>query len=614
MKSSDASSRNFLILGIEHCLLILPAAVFLTDYFLRYDAPVTALVGHVLLVFPIVWALLLTRTLLMRWSATWMTVALVGLFYWIWTLASVAFYGVVVVGLDSWGMVPTWPMLVAYFPHWRELLSTLGLAPAVLVSIVVCAGAGWWTLICCWLALNRPDASRQMLRNSVLSLMLLSTLAIAGFRVYQASAGLPYVSGEPLMLALNPQLATAAPLRQLQRNSASVLSRPTTLEPYTPPLAAQRRNIILIVGDALRADRMSLFGHQRKTTPYLDHLEATGRLALKVRAHSICAESLCGLMGISRSLFVHELPGQSPNLAQVLRHHGYEVRFILGGDHTNFYGLADALGPSDYYWDGTASGEYVNDDQSVVAETARLPVHIDRPIFIQFHLMSTHALGNKRAPFRQFSPVANHYVRHQLPTDLGRAQAWVRNFYDNGMLQFDHTVREIIDILEQRGYLSNALVIITSDHGEMLGEHGVFGHAYSVRQPALDIPLLMLRFGYEGHPFREVRLPSQVDIAPSILAELETVAPAGWSGRALQLDTDKSTGFSYFQQGEEVGLIDQRDRSATWKFWINLKTQQQHVYRLDIDPSELQDFSAEVPYQLRQEWVTKLLKRAAAGR
>ncbi len=547
--------------------------------------------------------------MLAQWSASRMVYGLIAISYCGWIFASVCFYSAVIVGLDSWGMVPTWPMLVAYSPHWRELLATLGISPMVLFSATLLAGVGLWALLYGWLVLDQRVARTQTLRSSTLLLVLLAMVAIAGFRIHEASEGLPSVSGEPLMLALNPHLATAAPLRKLQKNSAALLARPATLTPYTPPIAAQRRNIILIVGDALRADRMSLFGHQRKTTPYLDSERDAGRIALAARAHSICAESLCGLMGISRSLFVHELPGQSPNLAQVLRHHGYEVRFILGGDHTNFYGLADALGPSDHYWDGTASGDYVNDDQSVIAEAGRLPVHAGRPVFIQFHLMSTHALGNKRAPFRQFSPVANHYLRHQLPSDVGRAQAWVRNFYDNGMLQFDHAVREILGLLEQRGYLSNAVVVITGDHGEMLGEHGVFGHAYSVQQPVLDIPLLILRFGYDGRPFPSVRLPSQVDIAPTILAELETVAPAGWSGTALQFEAN---GLSYFQQGEEVGLIDQRDPATVWKFWINLKTQKQYVHRIDVDPEELQDFSAQVPYRLRQEWISILLKRASS--
>src|SRR5690606_22898659 len=95
------------------------------------------------------------------------------------------------------------------------------------------------------------------------------------------------------------------------------------------------------------------------------------------------------------------------------------------------------------------------------------------------------------------------------------------NFYDNGVFQFDYYVGEVLDQLKSKGYLENALVVITADHGEALGDHGEFGHAKGVWFPVQHVPLIMLRFGYEPpSAIEQPAMASQIDIAPTILHEL----------------------------------------------------------------------------------------------
>lgn len=57
---------------------------------------------------------------------------------------------------------------------------------------------------------------------------------------------------------------------------------------------------------------------------------------------TVCSESVCGLMGMARSKYVHELTGEAMSLTQVLNRHGYAIQMILGGDHTNYYELRHA--------------------------------------------------------------------------------------------------------------------------------------------------------------------------------------------------------------------------------------------------------------------------------
>lgn len=597
-------------LGAEAFTLLLPSAVFAFFHTGRHSANLETIAAHASLVLPTVLTLVLFRTLIPNADKGGMASLALACIYALWLVAASIFYAVVTIGIESWGMIPTWRLVAAYLPNWQELLSTLGISPWAGVFLALLAMGG--ILLSCFKLITRTKSTwawKPKVSMGLLMVCMCASGLLAGHQFYKAKEGLEPSSREPLMLAMNPGLVAPSNTQSTDQ-SPSTLTRELTgeREPYTPTTDFRARNVILIVGDALRADRMSLFGHTRKTTPFLDNLKGTGLLALTTRGHSVCAESFCGLLGLSRSKFVHEMPGNSPNLAEALRAHGYAIHFILGGDHTNFYGLADALGPYDSFWDGTQSGGYVNDDKTVLHQARKLPRFDGTPTFLQFHLMSTHALGKRAPEFKSFSPVVNYYVRARLPDDAVNASNWAKNYYDNGVLQLDNAIGELLETLRELGYLSNAVVVVTSDHGEMLGENGIFGHAFTVAQPALDIPILIARYGFSGDTIRPDGLASQVDIAPTILAELGITPPAAWSGRALQ--EAERPDFTYFQQAGRIGLFDHRDWPQIWKFWIDPRTHEQATILLDQDPHETTDLSAEAPVHMRHEWMKQLLERS----
>jgi arylsulfatase A-like enzyme len=107
-----------------------------------------------------------------------------------------------------------------------------------------------------------------------------------------------------------------------------------------------------------------------------------------------------------------------------------------------------------------------------------------------------------------------------------------RNHYLNGILQADEVIRLVWKWLEESGYLKDAILVITSDHGESMGEHGRIGHGKSLRHPELNIPLWI----YDSR--QAVRLPDvvrQVDIAPLILSRLSLPVPRTWAGRPVDV-------------------------------------------------------------------------------
>jgi hypothetical protein len=350
---------------------------------------------------------------------------------------------------------------------------------------------------------------------------------------------------------------------------------------------------------------MGVYGYARDTTPHLSRLEKAGMLRKAPAMRSTCGSSLCGLLSIAGSRFLHEFSARPIMLQQVLKRHGYAIHLVLSGDHTLFYGMKHAYGEVDSFFDArTKTMRYINDDRLVLERLEGFAAWDGRPVMIQFHLMSVHVLGSRLPGTARYTPAANYALHRELGADGGPSERAI-NFYDNGVLQADAMISGILDILERKGYLKNTVVAITGDHGEALGEHGRFQHANSVREEALRVPFLLLAFGYrprgglDGQP-----LAAQVDIAPTLLAELGMPRPSTWRGVALQ--ERRARDFVYFQEMHEAGLYDLR-APALWKYWINLKTGEEHAYNLSLDPAERRNAIADAPAEQRRAWRMRVL-------
>ncbi|SDD10691.1 sulfatase-like hydrolase/transferase [Aquimonas voraii] len=597
---------------LELCLLLLPALLFLAAYLGAFHAPWAAAPRHLAIILPAIASLMLLRPVAMACLPRRFARPLIATVYGAWFLGWGLYYGTVVMGLQSWGRVATWPLIEVYLLQWRDLLAVLGVPVGLALLAGACVFAA--TLAIGWMLARREAwalAFRSAVRPGLALCLLALAVAISAYRAFEVRDALHVGSHEPLLLTFHPW--AGSPSTQTNRTQgARVIDEreAAAAAAYVPGQRTHTRHVILIVGDALRADRMHLFGNLRNTTPWLSALQAEGRLQLAARAHAMCAESFCGLMALARSKYLHEFSAHNLSLGHVLRRHGYAVYLILGGDHTNFYGLAEALGPADLYWDGLQSSEYMNDDRAVLARARELPPAGDTPVFMQFHLMSSHGLGKRHEEFQQFSPIVNYYVRNRLAGTAQERQAWARNFYDNGLLQFDHTVAELLGVLEERGYLQDAVVVVTGDHGELLGERGRYSHADTVLQGVLDVPILLMRRGYAGEPIAEPRLAAQIDIAPTVLAELGFPVPESWSGSALQDGVNRD--FSYFQQGPDVGLFDLRDPLALWKYWRNVRDGKEEAYRIDLDPGEQNNLIDSVPAEHRRVWLREILRATTA--
>lgn len=492
----------------------------------------------------------------------------------------------IITSLLAWNKIITWEIAIPYIKNLsttRDLLE-IPTWPFYIILILLLA-----TQLLIYKKIQRIDIffktpKLPLTKKTFLVTAFTATFLIQINRLINQEQTHPQ---EPLELSIFGSFSSQLQSHEIKENPILEQAEEESRATYQKSSSFEKRNIILFVGDALRADHMGIYGYQRDTTPRLLESSKTHQTLITKGMRSTCAESTCGILSIISSRPLRFTPRTPITIYQALRTNGYHTILILSGDHTNFYGLKQLYGPVDEYYDATTTTRYANDDKAVIERARSLPdFDKKRPVMIHFHLMSAHGLGVRTKENPKYQPSSSYYkwsnyTQQSAPTqeEIEKAQ----NYYDNGVLQLDDTISELITILKEKGYLKNAVVAITGDHGEMLGEHSHFGHQRTVEEGVLTIPFVVQRYGYEDGAFGDWRVTSQTDIAPTLLQELKISSPSVWQGTALQKKA--APRITYFQQESQTGIYWNLTES-TIKYWKNEKTQEEFSYRIDIDKGE----------------------------
>jgi arylsulfatase A-like enzyme len=317
----------------------------------------------------------------------------------------------------------------------------------------------------------------------------------------------------------------------------------------------ERPSVLLISIDTLRADHLSCYGYARETSPHLDAFARDA--ALFENAYAQAPFTLTSHMSIFTSLFPEshdvteerKLSSRVPLLTEVLRDAGYTTLGFYSGywlDPT--YGFARGF---DRYERHHSGDEAIEKTLSVLPEVAGT----DKPFFLFFHLMDVHSgpLDEKGQPLYNAPPAYRDFFLPHPELDTARhlsrriyngrivltekERANVVAQYDGGILYADWIVGQLLRKTKELGLYEPALIIVTSDHGESLGDHGTFkGHGL-LWENGLRVPLLVKLPKHHGSGVqwqgKRLRYRVQsIDVAPTILsvARLDVPAPAqGWS-------------------------------------------------------------------------------------
>lgn len=306
-----------------------------------------------------------------------------------------------------------------------------------------------------------------------------------------------------------------------------------------PQKDVEARDVVLIVIDTLRADHLALYGYGLATSPNLERLAADsvtytqaispGTWTVPVHASLFTglwpsfhgAERVAG----DRNLALPMNP-DAPTLAELVRAHGLRTAAFV----------ANATYVSPIFGFGRGFDEFFDahlDRGPQVSEAIGNWLATQRGrVFLFVNILDPHEPYDPPPPFDTHFPGKHEEFGAMMTTLVfggtpltPEMRAHFASQYDGEVAVADQAVGAIIASMKKRGRYDQALVIVTSDHGEFLGEHGLAGHGQPPFEPEVHVPLLV------KYPFsrrageRVARRVSTLGIFSTILSSLRVPAP-----------------------------------------------------------------------------------------
>ena len=290
----------------------------------------------------------------------------------------------------------------------------------------------------------------------------------------------------------------------------------------SPP---ERPNVVLFVLDTVRSDALSANGHPHPLTPTIDRLAAEGANFTSAYAHSSWTKPSIATLFTGTFPDRHKVRSSSIEIdgrlvAQKLgpRLHTMAERFLEAGYATAGFVNQVHLRPKfgfhqgfeHYDWTTGKAAHEVNDALALWLEIAPA-----RPLFIYIHYLDPHWPYWERV--EGLREALGHLGVHPEPPRRGnQVDSWLaaglapgsidglRARYDHGVASTDVAMGQALEMLRAAGVLDDAVVAVTSDHGEGFLEHGKLQHGYAPYEEVLRVPLV-------------IRPPERLDIAPVVV-------------------------------------------------------------------------------------------------
>jgi len=387
----------------------------------------------------------------------------------------------------------------------------------------------------------------------------------------------------------------------------------TGAAPGPPPL------VLLVTFDTTRADHVSAYGHLRETSPHIDSLAAEGLVFENATA------TASWTLPAHASLFTGKVTtshGARYDEAGPLRltsaiegpasWDGYRARGLsraettLAGllDDAGFATAAVVAGPWMKRVFGLSTGFAHYDDGGIHTVTGRLAADVsdaalawlatvpDRPVFLFLNYFDPHSPYGAPEPFTQFFARGQDLVRPGSRRD-------VLSRYDGEIRYADDQFGRVLAALRESGRFRNAMIVVTSDHGELFGEHGANGHGSTLWQEEIHVPLVVKPFGPPRAPERIATRVSHTDVLPMILGALGLAVPAPIQGGALP-----DPGHPVVAEAYPSPFV---SRGGAWRVWFEgswklaWSGQGRHgLYDLARDPRELRNLAREEPARVAE--------------
>lgn len=346
----------------------------------------------------------------------------------------------------------------------------------------------------------------------------------------------------------------------------------------TAEATQMRPNVLWVVWDTVRADRMSLHGHSTATTPKLEEWakgarvfeDAVSTASTTTPSH---ASMFTGLLPTQHGANnAHRwLENSHVTVAELLQKAGYSTYLWAANPHiSKEENFQQGFDHEAHPWDpqhrkraneivrakmeGDLTSEIGNKKRSkklapwtikAAGELAEVDLlqwlsgrEPGKPYFAFVNYMEAHRpfIPKREARKRVMSP---EMVEKSYRVDRSWIPMWTYTFglaeyseaelelmartYDATLTELDDLFAHLLESLEVRGYLENTAIILTADHGEHLGEQHMMDHQYSLYAPVINVPLV-IRYPARIEPGRDARPVMNFDVFPTIL-DLANVEP-----------------------------------------------------------------------------------------
>lgn len=349
----------------------------------------------------------------------------------------------------------------------------------------------------------------------------------------------------------------------------------TTRAPAVGPL-------VLISVDTLRADRLSVYGYRQGRTPALEEFS---REAIRFdRAYAHAPQTLPSHASMLTGLLPFEHAVRD-NLGFTLSDEAVTLPELLSGAQYRTAGFVSSFVLREET--GIAQGFATYDAKLPSAASDRSPGQIQRPglqtleaverwlaqvndprAFLFFHIYEPH------------KPYAPPYPHRDLPDP-----------YDGEVAASDDVVGRLLAALRTRGWYDAATIVVTSDHGEGLGDHGELEHGLFLYDEVMRVPLLVKLPGGRHGGARRLEPVQHIDLMPTLLSIAGVPVPAGLRGRNLLPVLQGTGGLEprgiyaealyaryHFGWSELTSLTDERYRY--------IRAPREELYDLEQDPGE----------------------------
>ena len=306
-------------------------------------------------------------------------------------------------------------------------------------------------------------------KTIVFSLAIISILIFAFSKFYTSF----FREHKPLRLYTNPTFYIYSSYRYVETilNSGPIVVKQIGLDAKVQKKTSKKRVVVLVIGEAARANKFSLNGYERETNPLLKQEDIINLSQVSSCGTSTAVSVPCMLSIFDRKDYSYQKELETENIMDVLSHADVDV--LWRDNNSNWKELVEKGLYQNYkIKENNTIYDIEARDEGMLVGLDKYIASKDKDIFIVLHQMGNHGPAYyKRYPekFKKFTPVCQTNQLEECSKES------IGNAYDNAILYTDYFLSKVINLLKEQKDLETAMIYM-GDHGESLGENGLYLH------------------------------------------------------------------------------------------------------------------------------------------